>query len=1120
MSNKVKSFKIDNSSIELFLVNKLSRYKKIAYFTNNENYQTKLKTNLLRIDPKLNIIVFPSIDCDFFSNLSPTPANKAKRISALQNLTFLDSKKTIFLSSLKALVTKTIESNLIENYNFTLTSNTSLNYEQILDFIDKAGYEKVDFVINKGEYSTRGEVLDIFSPIHQYPLRVLFDFDKVESLHFFSTDDQLSIKPTIKYSLCLSSEFQFNKDNIECFRTLFRKLKLTNKDDYYKSISENNILPASEQFFPILNKNFDSILKYLNGFNFVFNEDYENEISSILNETIESKTEFIKLNKMGSNFFLNINDLNLTIKNRFELISSDIINPDDEKSLVFSSKVQFKNNKTLNQNLIINLIKSKKKIIFCSISKINERKISNIVNSLDLSLKKITSFDANLIWNSDYNVFIFKYEIDSSFQCNFNDSMKFLFISDQEFCGKISKKAVSSSIKEENLIDHYSNLKVGDFIVHNDHGIGRYNGLKSRCINDSVNEFIELIYHGNDKLLIPVENLDLISKYGQSEIKVNLDKLGLQNWQHRKAIVKKRIKDIAKTLIKTAAERRLQKGDILVAKNFEYEKFSSEFEFTETSDQIKSIHQIENDLLSGRPMDRLICGDVGFGKTEIAMRASFIAVSAGYQVAIICPKLLLVNQHLKNFKMRFKNFSYKIRKITRIETLSEKKIIKNDVENGSIDILIGTHAILSGDISFKKLGLIIIDEEQSFGVEQKEKLKKLKPNSHILTLSATPIPRTLQSSIFQLKNISLIKTPPLSRLNIKTYLMLKDKTQIKQIIKKELDRDGQVFYVCPRISDLDQVEKNLKSLFPKLEYDIIHGRLSNKNIEESYERFFKKKSKLLISTAMIESGLDISNVNTIIIEKPELFGLSQLYQLRGRVGRSSRQAFAYLIIDNFKGINENSLKKLKIISKINSLGSGFSIASSDLDLRGGGNIVGSEQSGHIREVGLELYYKMLKETVNELKSSKKIDNNWTPSINLGFSISIPDNYIEDLDMRLSLYRKISNISDIAELEHMLTNLKDRFGKVPISFKNLFHIIEIRIKAKKLFIKKIDYSNKGFVLEFKNDNMMDVEKIIKLVQKNSKILKLMPGSKLFFKNTYSKDIDKVQGLKNLLHAISK
>ncbi len=387
-------------------------------------------------------------------------------------------------------------------------------------------------------------------------------------------------------------------------------------------------------------------------------------------------------------------------------------------------------------------------------------------------------------------------------------------------------------------------------------------------------------------------------------------------------------------------------------------------------------------------------------------------------------------------------------------------------------------------------------------------------------MSATPIPRTLQSSIFQLKNISLIKTPPLSRLNIKTYLMRFEKKQIKQIIEKEIERNGQIFYVAPRISDLEKIKKNLVNIIPNLVFDIIHGKLSTKEIESSYERFFKRKSNLLISTAMIESGLDVSNVNTIIIEKPNLFGLSQLYQLRGRVGRSSRQAYAYLIVDDFRKIKEDSLKKLQIISKIKSLGSGLSIASNDLDLRGGGNIVGEEQSGHIKEVGIELYYKMLKETVDEIKSTKPLEDDWSPLIRLGFPVSIPEEYIKDIDVRLNLYRKISNVDNINDLNDMLTNLSDRFGKVPVSFKNLFHILEIKIMAKKANINKIDYSNKGFVLEFKTDKMKKIEDIIKLVEKNPKLLRLLPNSKLFYYNEKVEDIQRVNGLKNLLSIILK
>ena len=1120
MDKKSNKFALDKSSLELFLASQATKYKKIAYFSSVEYDFDDIKKRLLKINSKLNVLEFPSFDCFFFSNLSPTNKNKSDRINCLYNLVFSDLSDKIIISSLEAIVTNTIRIETVKKFQLVISKKSSMSYDKILNFLVEGGYERVDFVHNKGEFAIRGEIMDIFSPIHQYPIRILFDFEKIDKLSLFSTEDQLSISAIRDYYLSLSSEFQFNSENIECFRTLFRQLKVKEKDDYYKSISKKIILPGSEQFFPILNNKFHSFLEYLDGYKILLNSNYEKDFKQVAFDSLDNIYEYKDLNKIGCNYFYSLKELNSKIENRCNILSFDLLNAKSKEINCFSSRYDFKKNKILNKKQLISLIEKKKIVIFCYSSNINKNKIINFLSSNDFDYEdklKRNFFD---LIGFNFNLLIFKFSINNSFILNYDNIYSLYFISDQEIYGKTSKKYLSKSIKEENLIDDYSNLKIGDYIVHNDHGVGKYNGLISRTFNRVVQEFLELIYQGNDKLLIPVENLDQISKYGQSEVKVNLDKLGIQSWQQRKAVIKNRIKDIAKNLLKTAAKRKLEKGDVLIPNSFEYEKFSSEFEFTETSDQLKSIQQIENDLASGTPMDRLICGDVGFGKTEIAMRASFISVSAGFQVVLICPKLLLVNQHITNFKKRFKNFDYVIKKISRIESLSEKQNVKNEIENGTIDILIGTHAILSGKLIFKKLGLIIIDEEQSFGVEQKEILKKIKPNCHILTLTATPIPRTLQSSIFQLKNISLIKTPPLSRLNIKTYLMLKEKNQIKKIIQKEISRDGQIFYVAPRISDLHNIQKNLNNLIPEQKIEVIHGRLSNKNIEESYNRFFFKKSKILVSTAMIESGLDISNVNTIIIEKPQLFGLSQLYQLRGRVGRSSKQAYAYLLIDDFKNINENSIQKLKIISKIQNLGAGLSIASSDLDLRGGGNIVGSEQSGHIKEVGIELYYKMLKETIDELKNINENDKDWSPIIKLGFAISIPKDYIKDLDLRLRLYRKISNIVNIEELKDILSNLNDRFGNIPTSFKNLFHIIEIKIKAKKMNIKKIDNTNKGFVLEFKDDNMMNVEKLIKLAEKNAEILKLMPGSKLFFKNTKIKDEEKVMSLKNFLQILSK
>lgn len=1117
--NKFKKINLDKSSIEIFLSILSKEYDNIALFTTSSFNNSTLKKNLLNINPSIQILEFPNFDCNFFSNISPTIENKSQRINTIYNLVHPNRNKKVLLCPIESLIFNTIDVNHISNTILKLNLINNLHYSEIIDFLKNNGYERVDFVHNKSEYSIRGEIIDIFSPIHEYPVRLVFDFEKLENMNQFLTENQLSLKQIDNYTLFLSSEIQFSDENIRCFRENFRKLNIINKDEYYKGISEKIIIPGSDQFFPILNNKFRSILDYMGNFLFITDTDFEEEFDSKLDSFSESHPEYYSHLIQDSNFLLQRTEFLDFFKNSTNLCyGTDNYN---KTTYEFSNEFELRKNKNFNRNEIFKKISKNQKIVFCISSKTNDNKINSLLNANKVNFKKLNSLDS-LIFKDEINfIFTLPLTLKSSFILKDNNSKEIYFVSDLDIYQKTFKSEVKKISKEQNSEELFSSLKIGDYIVHSEHGIGKYNGLKLKELNNVSQEFIEIIYYGDDKLLIPVENLDLISRYGQSDIKVNLDKLGLRNWQYRKATVKKRIKNIAEVLLKTAAERGLQKGEILIAKKFEYEKFSSEFEFTETSDQLKTIYQIEDDLSSGRPMDRLVCGDVGFGKTEIAMRAAFIAISSGFQVAIVCPKLLLVNQHFTNFKRRFQNFNYKIEKISRLESILKKKEIAENLEIGSIDILIGSHAIFSKKISFKKLGLIIIDEEQSFGVEQKESLKKIQPNSHILTLSATPIPRTLQSSIFELKDISLIKTPPLSRLNIKTFLMLNDKVQIKRIISEELLRNGQVFYVAPRISDLENISKKITKLIPNLKFEVIHGKLPNKKIESIYNNFSDRKIDVLISTAMIESGLDISNVNTIIIEKPQMFGLAQLYQLRGRVGRSSIQAFAYMLLNDLNNIDENSLKKLKLISKIDSLGAGFSIASSDLDMRGGGNIVGAEQSGHIREVGLELYYKMLKDAINNIKNTNnRIDKDWSPVINLGFSISIPKDYIDDVDVRLNIYRKISNIENSEELKLMLESLKDRFGKIPLSFQNLFKIIEVKIIAKEVLVKKINYSNKGFVLQFKDDKMINVDNLIKLVQKNSETLKILPDSKLFYKNLKSHDKNVVEDLKKLLLIFKK
>ena len=1101
-----------STSIFLSLVSH-NKQQNLIYFSDNYEHLFNLKNEIKLIDPKIKVVIVPEFDCNFFSNVSPTKEILSRRVEVFYDLIFSKNKKIIFLISIPSILQKVIPLNEVLKKKLIISDQDKHTYEKILEFLNTNMYEKVEFVRNKGEFAVRGDIMDIFSPNEKRPVRICFNFEEIESLNFFNVEEQKSEEKTDKYCLFIASEILFNDSTIRNFRQVFRKIKINNKEDFYKSISNKIFLPGSEQFYPILFSNFDSIIDYFSDelifiqSNFFTN--YSDTYNKFLNEFNEVNSSIIK----ESTFLQSKEELFESLEKKKIVVLYNYFIQDNEY-FIFSEDELFLRNKTKNLDFISRIISQKKKIIFCTQSKINKKKIISFLRSKQVEFTESKNFSLEILENNKTNFHISNLSVKSSFSLVF-ENHDIIFLSDLDFFNKITKRVTQKRKSEDNLISEFSQLSFGDLVVHMDHGIGRFNGIRNSNVNGYSQDFIELIYHNNDKLLIPIENLELISRYGSNEKKIQLDKLGLQNWQNRKALIKNKIKDIAHELVKTAAKRKLIKADKIFYNNLEYEKFSSYFEFTETSDQIKAIEQIECDLISGSPMDRLVCGDVGFGKTEIAMRAAFIAISAGYQVAMICPKVLLVNQHYETFRKRFDNFNYNIFKISRLETYGKRKEIKENIKSGFIDIIIGSHSLLSDEIIFKKLGLIIVDEEQSFGVQQKEKLKKIKPNTHILTLTATPIPRTLQSSFLKIRQISLIKTPPVNRINIKTFLMIYDDQILKKIVENEKKRNGQIYYVTPKISDQILIKKRILKTMPDLKFAIINGKLNPKDIENIYNDFFDKKIDLLVSTAMIESGLDNSNVNTIIIDKPYLFGLAQLYQLRGRVGRSSVQAFAYLMLEKNLKLNDERLKRLKIISQINKLGSGFSIAAQDLDMRGGGNIVGAEQSGHIKEVGIELYYKMLNETINEIKNQNIEQNEWSPQIKLGFSFNIPEDYIKNIDTRMNIYRKISNITENTSLLEIVENLKDRYGKLPQSFENLFKIIEIKILSKKNCIKKIDDCYEGYVLEFKEDEINYIDKLIELARSNQKKIKLLPKSKMMYVTVEKRKLEKISELKKFL-----
>ncbi len=666
-------------------------------------------------------------------------------------------------------------------------------------------------------------------------------------------------------------------------------------------------------------------------------------------------------------------------------------------------------------------------------------------------------------------------------------------------------------------------LNAGDFVVHADHGIGRFEGLKTVTVLNVPHDCVKLIYDGGDKLFVPVENLDLLTRYGGPESGATLDKLGGLGWQQRKSRVKKRLKDMAAELMKIAAERMIKKGEVVEAPEGAYQEFSARFPYAETEDQDRAITDVLDDLSSGKPMDRLVCGDVGFGKTEVALRAAFAVVEAGLQVAVVVPTTLLARQHFNSFKDRFRGFPVRIGQLSRMVPAAEAKRTKEEMREGRIDVVIGTHAMLAKDVSFRNLGLLIIDEEQHFGVKQKERLKELRAEVHVLTLTATPIPRTLQLALSGVRELSLIATPPLDRLAVRTFVLPYDPLVTREAIMREHFRGGQCFYVCPHIEDLADVASSLRELVPEVKVITAHGRMTPTQLDDIMTAFDARQFDVLLATNIIESGLDFPNANTIILHRADRFGLAGLYQLRGRVGRGKLRGYAYMTYAPTAPLSKTAQQRLEVIQTLEQLGAGFQLASHDMDIRGAGNLLGEEQSGHIREVGVELYQQMLEDAVMAARAGgldrEGAPERWTPQINLGLSVLIPESYVVDLNVRLGLYRRLADIENDAEIDALAAEMIDRFGPLPAEVENLLKTVSIKQVCRKAGIAKVDVASRGATLSFHKDTFARPERLLAWITRQKGTVIVRPDQKLVIMRAWEDFDVRLSGIKKILCEIS-
>ncbi|MBL4601554.1 MAG: transcription-repair coupling factor [Emcibacteraceae bacterium] len=1094
--------------------------------------------------PDAEVITFPAWDCLPYDRVSPNPDILARRMTALIKI-LNPSKKQIIISTINAVTQFIPARDIIKSASFKTAVGQKLDQDALTTYLAHNGYSRASTVVDQGDFAIRGNIIDIFPPGSKKPLRIDLWGDEIDSIKIFDPISQRTEDKANKIELVPMGEVFLDEKSINHFRRAYVSEfgPARGNDPLYEAVMNARRHAGMEHWLSFFHEKLESIFDYIPNavvtMDSLTTEALETRLSSISDYYLARKSAYEETpNKKDSiapykpippsTLFMSAAQW----KKRAEQFKVHQFNqfdaPPEQNTRVFDGTVgrnfaPERNDKKINiydalRKHVVSVQQSGKKVYIASYSIGARDRLSGVLNDHGMARHKLLDSwkSAKRLTTDIIGLVILPLE--SGFETD-----KFAIISEQDILGDRLIRKVRRTRKAENFISEASSLTPGDLVIHLDHGIGRYVGLKTIEVNGAAHDCVLLTYHGGDKLYVPVENIEILSRYGSEDSDGKLDKLGGAAWQGRKAKLKKRIREMADELIKVAADRALRKGEVIKPTDGLYNEFCARFPYTETDDQLRAISDVIKDLASGRPMDRLICGDVGFGKTEVALRTAFLAVMEGFQVAIVAPTTLLARQHYKTFCERFKGLNIKVGHLSRLVPPKIQKLTREEISKGDCEILIGTHAVLSDKIHFNNLGLLVIDEEQHFGVVHKEKLKKLKNNVHVLTLTATPIPRTLQLAMSGIQGLSLIATPPIDRLAIRTFVLPMDDLVIREALLREHYRGGQSFYVCPRISDLKEIHEFLKETVPEVKVVTAHGRMAPGQIEDIMNAFYDGAYDVLLSTTIVESGLDIPTANTMIIHRADNYGLAQLYQLRGRVGRSKVRAYAYLTLPPNRIPTAQAEKRLHVLQTLDTLGAGFTLASHDLDIRGAGNLLGDEQSGHIKEVGIELYQQMLEEAVAQAKSgiaNDEYEESWSPQINVGASVMIPERYVKDLNLRMSLYRRIAELADKQDINAFGAELIDRFGKLPEEVEHLLKIIEIKQYCRRAGIEKIETGPKGAIVTFKNSKFANPGGLIEFLTRQGSVTKIRPDHRLVYVRKWSKVENRLIGSLNLSHALAK
>ncbi|WP_234984180.1 transcription-repair coupling factor [Roseivivax jejudonensis] len=1103
----------------------------VIHVARDDKRLAQMRDALAFFAPDMPVLHFPGWDCLPYDRVSPNADISAARMATLAALVHGAPRRFVLLTTLNAATQRIPARDVLREAAFVADVGGRIDEDALRSFLVRMGFSQAPTVLEPGDYAIRGGIIDVYPPGEGGPVRLDLFGDVLDGARRFDPGSQRTTETLDRVELAPVSEVILDEAAIRRFRQSYRiEFGAAGSDDpLYEAVSAGRKHQGMEHWLPFFHERLETLFDYLPGAPVTCDDQTRPQHiarwESIVDQ-YETRVHAMKDRKSDTvykpcppeNLYLDEAAWDAAVADRrvvrfhpLEQASGPgVTDAGGRIGKSFSLERQQENVNLF--SALADHVRAKLEagpVVVASYSEGARERLEGLISDEGLS-EAIPITDGTRIGKRGLHLAV--WALEHGFEGPFGDR-RLTVISEQDVLGDRLIRQPKKRRRAENFLTEVQALSPGDLVVHVDHGIGRFKGMEVITAASAAHECLLLEYAEGARLYMPVENIELLSKYGHEE--GLLDKLGGGAWQAKKARLKERIREMADRLIRIAAERALRKAPIMDPPPGAWDAFSARFPYEETDDQLRAIEDVMADLQSGHPMDRLIVGDVGFGKTEVAMRAAFVAAMSGVQVAVIAPTTLLARQHIKSFAERFRGFPLEVRSLSRFVGQKEAHQTREGLSKGTVDIVVGTHALLSKNVRFNNLGLLIVDEEQHFGVSHKERLKALRSDVHVLTLTATPIPRTLQMSLTGVRDLSIIGTPPVDRLSIRTYVSEFDPVTIREALLREHYRGGQSFYVCPRIKDLPELEEFLKEQLPELSYVVAHGQMAAGELDDRMNAFYDGKYDVLLATTIVESGLDIPSANTMVVHRADMFGLSQLYQIRGRVGRSKARAYAYLTTKPRAKLTATAEKRLRVLGSLDTLGAGFTLASQDLDIRGAGNLLGEEQSGQMHEVGYELYQSMLEEAIAKIRAGETDglpdvgSDQWAPQINLGVPVLIPEDYVPDLDVRLGLYRRLSELTTKVELEGFAAELIDRFGKLPKEVNTLLLVVRIKAMCKRAGIAKLDGGPKGATIQFHNDKFASPQGLVEFIKAQDGLAKVK-DNKIVVRRDWKRDRDKIQG----------